>query len=355
MAGGGGSRFWPISRNNRPKQFLNVAGTDKTIFQFTFERFAKFIPLENIIVITAARFKDLITEQAPALLPENLLLEPYSRNTAPCITYATYTLLKRNPEATVVVSPADHLIFDEDVFKETIASALDYAEKNEVLMTLGIKPTRPDTNFGYIQATGGKNSCSDGKPVKVKTFTEKPDISLAKIFINSGEFFWNSGIFVWKAESIKEELERYLPEVTRLFAGWENAIGSPFEEKFIEHAYTDCINISIDYGIMEKTEKAWLYPARFGWFDFSSWDSLYAIYPEKDDSGNAVKSGKVLLEGCRDNLFVSESPKKLLAVKGLNDYMVIDTQDVLLICPRDEKKFKDFIAGIAMPEYEEYR
>jgi len=355
MAGGCGSRLWPISRNNCPKQFLKIAGTETTFIKHTYDRFSKIIPEDNIIVVTTAKYEDLVKKELPGLKDGNLLLEPYGRNTAPCIVYATYSLLKRNPEAAMVVSPADHIIYDEDKFDNTVLNALDYACRHKVLMTIGILPTRPDSNFGYIQITGGKDAFRSQEAVKVKTFTEKPDKELARVFIDSGEFFWNSGIFAWTAETIKEELEKHLPEITRLFTGWENAIGSPAEDEFITRAYTDCMNISIDYGVMEKTDRAWLYPATFRWADIGTWESLQDFYPSKDSCSNAFIASKTIAEDCRNNLVTTQKDGKLIAVKGLSDYVVIDTDDVLLICPKDDKKFKDFISGIAMPGYEKYR
>jgi mannose-1-phosphate guanylyltransferase len=297
----------------------------------------------------------LVKEQLPELADENLLLEPYSRNTAPCIAYATYTLLKRDPQARMVVSPSDHMIDNEELFVDTICKAFDYIEENDTLMTLGVIPTRPDTNYGYVQACGGSDVYKNGNPMQVKTFTEKPDRELAKVFISTGEFFWNAGIFLWKAETIRNEMEKYIPEVTGLFNGWENALGTPIESEFIARAYTDCRNISIDYGVMEKTDMAWMYPVRFGWGDIGTWESLYNIMPEKDSMGNAISAEKTLIENSRDVLVVSPEKKKLIAIKGLEDYMVIDTEDVLVICPKDDKKFKDFISCIGMPDYEKYR
>lgn len=355
MAGGAGTRFWPMSKSNRPKQFLEVGNTGKTFLQNVFERFSRIVPQENIIVVTGDRFKDLVKEQLPQIENENILLEPYSRDTAPCIAYATYALLKRNPEAVMAVTPADHFIPDEDVFVEDVKNALDYTAGKDILMTLGVIPTRPDPNYGYIQVSGGRYKIKDNEAVKVKTFTEKPDIELAKVFVNSGEFFWNSGIFVWKAETIREELERYLPEVAHLFTGWENALGSRVEREFVEKAYTDCIKISIDYGVMEKTEKAWLYPSHFRWADIGNWESLYDLIPGKDADGNGFNCGKILSTDNKDCLIISNDKHKLVAINGLNDYMVIDTDDVLLICPKNDRKFKDFIAGIAMPGFEDYR
>lgn len=355
MAGGAGTRFWPLSRTARPKQFLDVADTGKTFIRQTYERFLRVVPQDNIIVVSSVRYRDLVMEQIPELPEENLLLEPYSRNTAPCIAYATYTLLRRDPEARMVVAPSDHFIQDEDLFARTISYAFDYISENDTLMTLGILPTRPDTNYGYIQATGGKEAFRSEVPMPVKTFTEKPDKELAQVFINTGEFFWNSGIFIWKARTIREEMEKHLSEVTSLFAGWERALGSPLEEEFIARAYTDCANISIDYGVMEKTDRAWIYPARFDWQDIGSWESLYNFLPDKDENGNAIGAEKVLIEGSSEVMVISPERKKLVAVKGLENFMIIDTEDVLVICPKDDRKFKEFISGIAMPEYEKYR
>lgn len=355
MAGGTGVRFWPVSRAAKPKQFLDVADTGKTFIQSTYERFLRVVPKENILIVTGDRYRDIVMEQLPDLAPENLLLEPYSRNTAPCIAYATYTLLKRDPQARMVVTPSDHMIDNEELFAETIGKAFDYIEENDVLMTLGVVPTRPDTNYGYIQAYGGSDVYKNDKPMQVKTFTEKPDRDLAKVFISTGEFFWNAGIFLWKAETIRKKMEKYLPEVTALFKGWENALGTSVEYEFIARAYTGCRNISIDYGVMEKTDKAWMYPVKFGWGDIGTWESLYNIIPEKDANGNAVSAEKTLIESTRNVLVVSPEKKKLIAIKGLEDYMVVDTEDALVICPKDDKKFKDFISGLGMPEYEKYR
>ena len=355
MAGGTGVRFWPVSRAAKPKQFLDVADTGKTFIQSTYERFLRVVPKENILIVTGDRYRDIVMEQLPDLAPENLLLEPYSRNTAPCIAYATYTLLKRDPQARMVVTPSDHMIDNEELFAETVRKAFDYIEENDVLMTLGVVPTRPDTNYGYIQAYGGSDVYKNDKPMQVKTFTEKPDRDLAKVFISTGEFFWNAGIFLWKAETIRKKMEKYLPEVNALFKGWENALGTSVEYEFIARAYTGCRNISIDYGVMEKTDKAWMYPVKFGWGDIGTWESLYNIIPEKDANGNAVSAEKTLIENTRNVLVVSPEKKKLIAIKGLEDYMVVDTEDALVICPKDDKKFKDFISGLGMPEYEKYR
>ena len=355
MAGGTGTRFWPLSKTDKPKQFLDVADTGKTFIRQTFERFSRIVPEENILIVTGDRYRDLVLQQIPGFREENLLLEPYIRNTAPCIAYATYTLLKRNPKASMVVTPSDHLIEDEEGFKDTILQAFEYIQEHDVLMTLGVLPTRPDTNYGYIQAQGGMEVHKSTRPMPVKTFTEKPDKELAQVFISTGEFFWNSGIFIWRAATIGEEMQKHLPEVTGLFKGWEMAIDSPLENEFIARAYTDCTNISIDYGVMEKTDRAWICPVKFGWTDFGTWESLYNYIPFKDRNANVFSAEKVLSENTCDTMIISPGKKKLIAVKGLEDYIVIDTDDVLVICPKDDRKFKDFISGIAMPEFEKYR
>ena len=354
MAGGTGSLFWPATRENRPKQFIDITAGGRSFIRTTYERFARIIQPENILVVTLDRFEGMVKKQLPELPEKNLLLEPYGRNTAPCLAYAMYTLLKRDPDAVMVATPSDLLIQDEVLFAETLRNAMDYAAGHNVLMTLGITPTGPDTHFGYIQVQGGKKAASSSKPLKVKTFTEKPDRNLAEVFFRSGEFFWNSGMFVWRADTFRNEMERYVPEVTRLFQGWEGAVGSPVERAFIEQAYTDCPKVSVDTAVMEKTDIAWLFPAGFGWSDLSSWAALYELRKEKDADGNTFNSPH-LSEDTQDSLIFTSSPHKLVAVKGLDDYLVIDTPDALLICPKEEKSVRDFIAGLGMPGYEDFR
>ena len=356
LAGGAGTRFWPVSRVAKPKQFLDVAETGKTFIRHTYDWFLNIVPQENILIVTAEKYRDLVKEQIPELESHNLLLEPYTRNSAPSTVYATYTLLKRNPEAQFVVMPADYIIEDEELFRQTICSAFDYIEQNDVLLTFGVAPTRPDTNYGYAQVCGGSAALKSCDPVKVKTFTEKPDRDLAKIFLASGEFLWNAGIVLWKAETFRQEMEKHMPQVTGFFKGWEQALGTPAEKEFITKAFADSMNISLSYGVMEKTDRAWIYPMKFGWQDVGTWESLYNYMgPEHDSNGNAFSAGKVLAEDTKETLVISPEKKKLIAIKGLEDYIVIDTDDVLLICPKDDKKFKDFISQIGMPEFEKYR
>ena len=352
MAGGTANHFWPVSRESKPKQFLDLTGSGKSFIRTTYERFSKIVPTKNIIIVTLAKFAGLVHEQIPELPSGNLLLEPYARHTAPCITFAAYSILKRNPEATIIATPADHIIKDEDKFKAAILKTMEYAESNSALMTLGIHPTEPDTSYGYIQAPGGNG---DDTPLKVKTFTEKPDKALAEVFCKTGEFYWNSGIFISKASVIREEMEKYIPDITAAFDGWEEALGSADEQKFIEKAYSDCPKLSIDYGVMEKTDKAWLYCGDFGWSDIDSWDSLFKSIDRKSLNGNVAYTDRMLSEGNEGDIIVSKDKKKLYAIKGLKDYAVIDTDDVLLICPKDDKRLKDFLSGLGMPEYEDYR
>lgn len=353
MAGGIGSRFWPISRMDKPKQFLDFTAEGKSFLRFTYDRMKAVIPEEHILVVSLPRYKELVQKQLPELKEENLLLEPYNRNTAPCLTYANYTILKRDPDAVTVVSPSDHIINNHAAFNETLSNALAYAAGTDALITLGVYPTRPDPNFGYIQMAGQAEA---GRPVKVKTFTEKPSKDLAKVFIDTGEFLWNSGIFVWKASAICRELETYAPEITSLWAGWQDRIGSEQETPWLERIYTDMPRISIDYAVMEKTDNAWVYPATFRWADIGNWESLYDYLAHHDSDGNATNlHNKGLVKDCKDNIIYSGKPEKLLALNGLDGYIVIDTDDVLLICPRDEEKLKEFLSELAMPEFEEYR
>ncbi|MCR5351294.1 MAG: mannose-1-phosphate guanylyltransferase [Bacteroidales bacterium] len=353
MAGGVGSRFWPISRVDMPKQFLDFSILGRSFLRRTYDRMKVIIPEENILVVTLERYREQVRTHLPELREENLLLEPYNRNTAPCIAFATYTILRRDPDAVCVVTPSDHAIARHAVFNKTLRSALDYAADSSALITLGVVPSRADSNFGYIQmATQSK----DGEPVKIKTFTEKPDPELARVFMDTGEFLWNSGIFVWRADAIRSELEKYAPEITHLWKDWREVIGSDGQTGFLERIYPDMPRISIDYAVMEKTDNAWVYPAEFRWADIGNWESLYEYLAYHDDEGNALnRTARRLLKDCSGDIVYSTRDDKLLAVRGLEDFIVVDTEDVLMICPRDEAKLKDFLSQLAMPEYEEYR
>ncbi len=351
MAGGLGVRFWPISRSSRPKQFQDFSKSGKSFLRLAYERALKVVPQQNIVVVSLERFRNLVIESLPELELNNLLLEPYNRNTASCITYATYTLLKRDPRAVVLVAPADHVIGDGELFAETVLTGLDYAAAHDVLLTLGVLPRRADTNFGYIQTDG---PMTVGKPLKVKTFTEKPGKELAQVFVDSGEFLWNAGIFIWQASVIARELDRYAPEITAQWNGWENFVCTANEREYLQRIYADMPRTSIDYAVMEKSEIVMAIPSFFDWNDLGNWDSLYEYF--QNDGGNAVKIyGDGIVKGSSGNLIFSSKKDKLVAVNGLKDYMVLDTDDVLVICPREENTLKAFLAGLSGPELEKYK
>lgn len=355
MAGGIGSRFWPVSRNSKPKQFLDILGFGKTFLQQTFERFSRIMPVENILIVTSSQYKELVMEQVPQILPENILLEPYRRNTAPCVAYATYKLLEKNSNASVVVAPSDHLILNDDLFLDTINTALAYADNHNVLMTLGINPTRPETAYGYIQANKGTPVSIKGNVAyTVKTFTEKPSQDLAKVFVESGEFLWNSGIFIWNLLAIKAELEQLQPDISGLFQKGKGIYYTPAEEEFIKGVYEECTSISVDYGIMEKTEKALVYPASFGWSDLGTWESMYSQI-ETDEKGNIIRGVDTLVDKVNNSIIVSSEKNKLVVANGLDNFMVINTDDVLLICPREESAFKSILTDLPLNEFVKYQ
>ncbi|MBQ1707925.1 MAG: mannose-1-phosphate guanylyltransferase [Bacteroidales bacterium] len=350
MAGGIGSRFWPVSRQARPKQFIDILGVGRTFLQMTYDRYAKIVPAENILVVTAERYVGLVHEQLPQMSDDNILLEPYKRNTAPCVAYATYKLYKKNPDATVIVAPSDHLIIGEAQFQDTIQAALSTAEKSDNLFTIGIDPTRPETNYGYIQVNkSAANRVGSHASYQVKTFTEKPNADLAKVFLETGEFFWNSGMFIWNLKAIKEELERCLPEVTSLFKGGEKVYYTPAEKDFIRRVYEDCPAISIDYGVMEKTQKAWVFLSDFGWSDLGTWESVYERVAKNDD-GNVISGGVPMVDDVADSIVLCENPQKLVVARGLENVMIIDMSDVLLVCHRDDKTVKDIVTDLTMKD-----
>jgi len=354
LAGGIGSRFWPISRESLPKQFLDFTRKGSSFLRMTYDRMKLTVPEENIIVVSLNRYAGLVKEHLPELSDENLLLEEHNRNTAPAITYATYSILARDPEAVVVTAPSDHIIGEKDIFRDTVSLALEYASENDALITLGVVPSRPDPNFGYIQAPGDWNG---NKFLKVKTFTEKPSAEMAKVLTDSGEFLWNSGIFVWKASVIRDELETLAPEITSLWKGWEDKLGTEAEREFVQKVYgSNLPRTAIDYAVMEETSKAWVYPAKFKWADIGNWDSLYEYLSTHDGCGNASNlTGKGIVRDCSDNIMYSGRPDKLTAIRGLSNYIIIDMDDVLLICPRDEHDFKEFLSELALPEFSVFK
>ena len=352
MAGGIGSRFWPMSKTAYPKQFHDVLGTGRTLIQMTFDRFKDICPDENIFVVTNEIYKELVLEQLPGISDQQVLCEPSRRNTAPCIAYACYKIRDLNPNANVVVAPSDHLIQKEAVYTETINTAIEQARANSSLVTLGIKPSRPDTGYGYIQFIEDDATVSEGVK-KVKTFTEKPQLELAKEFLNSGDFYWNSGIFIWTLESIIAAFEAHLPEVDALFKEGEGKYNTGEERAFINEIYPVCKNVSIDYGIMEKAKNVYIVLSDFGWSDLGTWGSLYT-HIEHDKKENAVVGKNVMLYDSENNI-VKVPNEKLVVIQGLTDYIVVESDDTLLICKKeDEQKIKQFVSDIKTNKGDQY-
>ena len=356
LAGGAGSSFWPICRDDHPKQFYVSETSGKSFLQQTYDRMLAIFPEENIYIISLLRYKDLLKEQFPDMPEDRFILEPYGRNTAPATAFAAVKVLARDPDAVMTIIPSDQEIGDRLLFRSTLRTAMDYAASKDVLLALGIIPTSPNTDFGYVQVTGGRDAYEAGKPVKAKTFTEKPSPELAGVFVESGEFLWNSGIFVWKASAILREMHVCSPEITRLWTGWEQAMNTPAEAGFVEKVYTESPNISIDYAVLEKSDNLWVLPARFGWSDVGTFNSYYTHTRKKDSSGNltSIASGKSLLREDMNDIIWSGNPRKLVVIRGLEDYLVVDTDDVLMICPRDESRMKETLSELTHPGFEEF-
>lgn len=339
MAGGIGSRFWPQSRQSYPKQFLDILGTGKSFIRHTYERFAKIIPNKNFIIVTNRRYKSLVLEHIPEISEEQILCEPIGRNTAPCIAYAAYRLSKFAPDARMVVTPSDHLILNEEEYIGIVNNCLSFVENKDALMTIGIEPSRPETGYGYIQRTG------DESINKVKCFTEKPSLEMAQAFLDCGEFLWNSGIFVWKVRDIITAFEQYLPDHDALFRDIIPDLGTEREAEAIERVFSGCKAISIDYGVMEKANNVYVHSGDFGWSDVGTWGSVYQQL-RKDRYANATTGGMVKAYDTRNSL-ISIPRNKVAVVSGLKNYIVVDTDDVLLICPRDEENsIKSFIEDV---------
>ena len=356
LAGGAGPQFWPLSRQEKPKQFQPVVPGGVSFLQQTYCRARAIFPEERIFIVSLARFRGILFEQFPDIAEDHLLLEPFGRGTATSIAFAACPLLSRDPEAVMVVAPCDHIIEDGDGCANAIRLAMDCATGTGALLTLGIVPSSPNTGFGYVQVDGGREAYSEGKPVKAKTFTEKPSAELAKAFVDSGEFLWNSGIFVWKASAILKEMEECCPSITRLWAGWEKALGGVNENRFVEKVYSDSPNISIDYAVLEKSSRLFVLPSNFGWSDVGSFSSYYEYTPDKDGDGNLTKgvNGKLFRKDVSGSIICSFSPRKLVALRGLENFLVIDTDDVLLVSPRNEKILQDTVRELNTPEFEEY-
>jgi len=353
MAGGVGSRFWPMSKTAHPKQFMDVLGTGKTLIQLTFDRFTKILPAKNIYIVTNEMYKELVLEQLPEIGENQVLCEPSRRNTAPCIAYANYKIREENEDAIIVVAPSDHIILKEDEFVSDIRTAMKAAEQNDWLITLGIRPSRPDTGYGYIQFKEEQVYPSDDRLRKVKTFTEKPNLDIAKSFLASGDFLWNSGIFVWSLKSIMSAFQNHLNEVDVLFQKGIGKYNTPNENSFIDETYAICKNISIDYGVMEKADNVYVLSVDFGWSDLGTWGSLYAIR-EKDENQNTVVGSHVMMYDTKNSI-VHVPDDKLVVLQGLDDYIVVEQDNVLLICRKeDEQQIRTFVNDVKVEKGEKF-
>lgn len=340
MAGGIGSRFWPKSRQSMPKQFLDILGTGKSFIRHTYERFAKIVPAENFLVVTNHKYKDLVLEHIPEIGERQVLCEPIGRNTAPCIAYAAFRLKALQPSSTMVVAPSDHFIFDEEEFRRNITSCMEFAEARDALVTIGIRPSRPDTGYGYIQ------TASAGEISPVASFREKPDLQTAMSYLAAGNYLWNAGIFVWSTQSILAALERHLPEVYGLFAERAAAFATPDERPAVEEIFSRCPSISIDYGVLERAANVFVRSSDFGWNDVGTWGSLYEL-SAKDADGNVVPAFSKLYD-TTDSL-IKTAGKKVVVVDSLHDYIVVDTPDALLICPRSREQHIKQVLEDLMP------
>ena len=346
MSGGIGSRFWPASRESKPKQFLDFFGLGKTLLRMTFERFSSFIPINNIYVVTSEKYKEMTLSELPELPESNILLEPMRRNTAPCIAYASYRIQASNPKANIVVAPSDHLIINEKMFIQTIQSGLEFTKDRDVLLTLGIHPTKPETGYGYIQVSENKEKGFDGVH-KVKVFTEKPNLDLAKSFLESGEFLWNSGIFLWNVNTIIKAFKENLVEVASIFEKGIGTYGTNEEQQFIDTIYSYSPSISIDFGVLEKANNVYVLGGNFGWSDVGTWGSLYDL-SEKDEDSNVVVNDNALLYDSKNNIINLEKGK-LIVAQGLDGFIVVESKDVLLICKKEqEQKIREFVEEVKL-------
>lgn len=353
MAGGIGSRFWPLSKSNMPKQFLDILGTGRTFIQQTYDRFKKICPDENFYVVTSIDYKDLVMKQLPELREDQVLLEPLRRNTAPCVAYACYKIQTINPEANIIVAPSDHHIQQVDQFLEQVKKGLEFVKNNDALLTLGITPSRPETGYGYIQIESKDIVNGTENLHKVKTFTEKPDLQLANIFLASGEFFWNSGIFIWSLHSILKAFETHLSSVSELFMKGNKLYGTADEIPFLNKTYSECQNVSIDYGIMEKADNVYVLCSDFGWSDLGTWGSLYEC-SNKDEQSNVISGMNVMLYNST-NCIVNMPNDKLVILHGLDGYIAVESEGTLLVCKKeDEQQIRQFVNDVRMNKGEDF-
>lgn len=341
MAGGVGSRFWPMSTQEKPKQFIDVLGCGRTFIQLTYDRFKGVVPPENVWVVTSANYFDIVKEQLPEIPESNILLEPCRRNTAPCIAYVSWRIKKNNPKANLIISPSDHIVLDTEEFKRVINSALDFTADSDAIVTLGMKPTRPETGYGYIQADLSTASLRNNNIFRVDAFKEKPNLETAKVYVSQKEYFWNSGIFVWNVNTIVNALRIYQPDIAEIFEGLMPYLGTSSEQEMINEKFPLCNNISIDYAVMEKAEEIFVYPANFGWSDVGTWGSLQTIV-DKDVRGNALVGDNIKVYETQ-NCIIHTTEEKKVVVQGLDGYIVAEKGDTLLICKlSEEQRIKEF-------------
>ena len=341
MAGGIGSRFWPMSTEERPKQFIDVLGVGRTLIQMTLDRFQGVCPMENVWIVTNERYADLVHEQLPDVPVDHILQEPCRRNTAPCIAYVSWRIKMTDPKANVVVSPSDHIVTNVDEFRRVITSCLKFAGETDAVVTLGMKPTRPETGYGYIQADLTSNSPRNREIYRVDQFKEKPDLETAKHYISEHNFFWNAGIFVWSVETIVNALRVYAPRINNIFERIQDVMGTPQEQETINKVYPDCDNISIDYAVMENAEEIFVFPADFGWSDLGTWGSLL-LQSQRDMYGNGLIGKNIHTFECR-NCVVHTTQEKKVILQGLDGYIVAEHDDTLLVCKlSEEQRIKQF-------------
>ena len=353
MAGGIGSRFWPLSKSSMPKQFLDILGTGRTFIQMTFDCFKAICPVENFMIVTNQEYKELVLEQLPGIQESQILPEPLRRNTAPCIAYACNRIKKMNPDAMIVVAPSDHLILNQGEFHRQLTTGLAFVREHDALLTLGIHPNRPETGFGYIQIENKIENGITDHLYKVKTFTEKPNREMAAIFLESGEFYWNSGIFIWSLKAISNAFAEHLPDLYELFSKGEKMYGTHDEVSFINKTYSECQNISIDYGIMEKAENVFVLCADFGWSDVGTWGTLYAQQP-KTEEGNVVQGDSIFLYDTQNSI-VNLPDGKIGILQGLDGYIVVESEGVLLVCRKDdEQHIRQFVNDVRLQKGSRY-
>lgn len=354
MGGGVGSRFWPVSRENKPKQFLDFFGTGESLLQQTFRRMSQFVPKENILIVTNEVYIEETLRQLPELLPEQILAEPIRRNTAPCIAYAAYHIRSKCPDASIFVTPSDHIILQEARFAEFATKALEYVAEHDSLVTLGIMATRPETGYGYIQMDPEKSGDLSGGFLRVKVFTEKPDREMAELFVKSGDFLWNSGMFAWNVSAILAAIEEHAGEVAEVLGAGAEVYGTSGESAFIREAFPCCPSISIDYAVMEKAQNVLVLPSDFGWADLGTWGAVYE-HAEKDEAGNAALGTRCIFQEASGNVVSLSDPSRIVVMRSVSDCIVAEHDNVLLICKRsEEQRVKGMMAEAELQFGKEY-